>query len=1318
MAENNIAGKGEDSLKESELDELESQDFWSDDDCEACDESEKQSSRPSETEKKPGAEASGLDGFLASIVDEYKEKVSAKAEKQAEPTGIGIAKTSEIAESEEKASSKAGRTAESEAGTIKAEKPGEAAGKETSAMKGLVNALGSTFSAMTAPFLGRSLTKPAQEKNYENLQLSNGVVEEVTTPQGTFRLVGNDEKGESRYLKIEPGADDEGNEFKGSVKIKDGQLIIHNSETGKTEEFKAKPVKYDSLLMSNDGQKVEQLDTNEKSYRYIGPGSDGKDQYLVTTPEDQEGQLLNGSVSVKNGKVTVSDNDSGLKHEYRKTDPLKASTQDSLYESTRQITVNATRAIAGESAAKNVDDAFKDPSKLQQWYKQAQENAAKIQENAAKAQAKDAGSDSAPKAEAKGPGKGAESAGQAKPGAPGEKAGEAKPGPGPGDKAAEAKTQAEKQASEQKQQADAKIIADQKLLAQQEQSKTAATNELAQTSPENKSVFPLAGDTKTSPADQSALNKQLLPNSQTLMPDNKSLLVSETKNAQEVKSTEIPPSLLNPNQTLLNAPANNLINPDMLKTPLPADAKIPVQINDLVQRFQMPVENKEAADAVIPHSAPKENALIYPGEKSEFNTIAKTADAKDISSQHLEQAKPGQESTKFSSPTVNLAQNQIVFAKAVEQTKAQETGSSQHGHSEFKQASSLQSSVLERNSQNALSSGAQSLKSFDAQPIQAQAKDLSVSKDIRVDGGQKIQAESVSKFLPQIQGSTITGGSRDQSLNISSANRSIELQAGQIQNQIQNQQAKADATVLQGKVELRSLDPQTGKLINSDAQATTKTSSLHTAGQSSVLNSTIHNTNAAKVQADSLNIKAQQAGLRADQAGLRPEQAGMMPNAQGIRPFADLTSIANVTAQGRLDGLTGRVRIVDGTQIGDTANGAISISGASKIKGPEGRYMIAEMTLAVVLAAGGIRRVLPTDRGKDGKSNSGGGSGLSDRKSIERELSRLREPARADSLKFVDSSYKLSRPNLKSESGLAAGLRSSLETTQLANGRQLLLAADARVHFRSFAVQKQAETYMSQEARTQTTQLALGYAQTELRPLLADAGSGRNFAMPAESSVLEQMFKAQQKALDEVLRPLLNPEDYLEVDDPFESFKNVFAAKASAKGRQRKGSSVGLEKQSLLKTGSDGGDDFDDEEDENKNLILMRPSWLISPGETLISIAEEHFSDPYIGWLIADLNKDKSQEHYMDGKRIVEFKSRQKLTLPVWQDIVDFYGSMPRNARPENLVTIVSATQIDREVVNSVLGPILDRKRQQNSIQSSADSAKGISADGNEAVLF
>ncbi|MBX9725006.1 MAG: hypothetical protein K2X81_26620, partial [Candidatus Obscuribacterales bacterium] len=127
-------------------------------------------------------------------------------------------------------------------------------------------------------------------------------------------------------------------------------------------------------------------------------------------------------------------------------------------------------------------------------------------------------------------------------------------------------------------------------------------------------------------------------------------------------------------------------------------------------------------------------------------------------------------------------------------------------------------------------------------------------------------------------------------------------------------------------------------------------------------------------------------------------------------------------------------------------------------------------------------------------------------------------------------------------------------------------------------------------------------------------------------------------------------------------------------------------------------------------IILRRPSWLIGENETLISIAEEHFADPYIGWLIADLNKGNSKEHRMDGKRIVEFQARQLLTLPVWQDVVEFYGSMPPEARPENLVTIVSANQVDREIVDNVLGPIVGRKSmgslkgEQNSSMAAAES--------------
>jgi hypothetical protein len=95
---------------------------------------------------------------------------------------------------------------------------------------------------------------------------------------------------------------------------------------------------------------------------------------------------------------------------------------------------------------------------------------------------------------------------------------------------------------------------------------------------------------------------------------------------------------------------------------------------------------------------------------------------------------------------------------------------------------------------------------------------------------------------------------------------------------------------------------------------------------------------------------------------------------------------------------------------------------------------------------------------------------------------------------------------------------------------------------------------------------------------------------------------------------------------------------------------------------------------------LYRPTWLISTGETLISIAKAFFDDADIAWLIADLNIEKLVESYIDGKRVIEVRSRQKLELPVPDDIAEFYASRTRGATADNLITIVDENQLDTDV--------------------------------------
>ncbi|HEY9787716.1 MAG TPA: hypothetical protein V6D17_20175 [Candidatus Obscuribacterales bacterium] len=109
----------------------------------------------------------------------------------------------------------------------------------------------------------------------------------------------------------------------------------------------------------------------------------------------------------------------------------------------------------------------------------------------------------------------------------------------------------------------------------------------------------------------------------------------------------------------------------------------------------------------------------------------------------------------------------------------------------------------------------------------------------------------------------------------------------------------------------------------------------------------------------------------------------------------------------------------------------------------------------------------------------------------------------------------------------------------------------------------------------------------------------------------------------------------------------------------------------------------DESQSSPKHTTIYRPTWLISPGETLVGIAERLFGDPQLGWLIADLNSGKFSETWIDGKRVIEIQSRQKLELPVWQDIAEFHQSKPDNADADNLITVVTESMLDRDLLCS-----------------------------------
>jgi hypothetical protein len=110
---------------------------------------------------------------------------------------------------------------------------------------------------------------------------------------------------------------------------------------------------------------------------------------------------------------------------------------------------------------------------------------------------------------------------------------------------------------------------------------------------------------------------------------------------------------------------------------------------------------------------------------------------------------------------------------------------------------------------------------------------------------------------------------------------------------------------------------------------------------------------------------------------------------------------------------------------------------------------------------------------------------------------------------------------------------------------------------------------------------------------------------------------------------------------------------------------------------------------ERRRKALRRPQMIVSASDTLTGLAEALYHEPDLGWLIADLNRHNTKESKVEGKRVVELRSRQLLEIPIWEDISEFYSSRPKEAKAENLVTIVVHAEIDREELIAALGRVM-----------------------------
>jgi hypothetical protein len=111
-------------------------------------------------------------------------------------------------------------------------------------------------------------------------------------------------------------------------------------------------------------------------------------------------------------------------------------------------------------------------------------------------------------------------------------------------------------------------------------------------------------------------------------------------------------------------------------------------------------------------------------------------------------------------------------------------------------------------------------------------------------------------------------------------------------------------------------------------------------------------------------------------------------------------------------------------------------------------------------------------------------------------------------------------------------------------------------------------------------------------------------------------------------------------------------------------------------------------DNDSSALILQRRTHLVAAGDTLQSIAEDRYQNQNVAWLIADLNAHNLKEEWIDGKRVIELKSRQLIELPEAEEVFEFISHLRRDFDLDRLVTIVSESTVDRELLTDFLGTV------------------------------
>jgi hypothetical protein len=105
--------------------------------------------------------------------------------------------------------------------------------------------------------------------------------------------------------------------------------------------------------------------------------------------------------------------------------------------------------------------------------------------------------------------------------------------------------------------------------------------------------------------------------------------------------------------------------------------------------------------------------------------------------------------------------------------------------------------------------------------------------------------------------------------------------------------------------------------------------------------------------------------------------------------------------------------------------------------------------------------------------------------------------------------------------------------------------------------------------------------------------------------------------------------------------------------------------------------------------VLTRPTIIMTMSDSFASLAEMHFRDAVLAWLIVDLNSMKVTETWKGSTKVVAIKNGETIELPVWEDIVEFYQSKPKTAKSDNLLTVVLKRNVDREMIEEALASVI-----------------------------